>query len=130
VVVVPMSTVLQTTTEWLNTADIYFILADGVSSAPIRHAPRFALELGEIFFALKVYIVETANYQLLLGTSFMYKVGAALFPRLQRVLITIPFLRLSIHAVCEAITAGSSPRLQEKRRLMWTQNLCCRTIRS
>ncbi|KAF8454011.1 hypothetical protein BGX38DRAFT_1268249 [Terfezia claveryi] len=62
-------------TVWDTGAVVVVVpMTDGVSSAPIGHSPRFIFELGEIFFALKVYIVETANYQLLLGTSFMYKI--------------------------------------------------------
>ena len=41
VAVVPMNTVQQTGTEWFNTSDIVFVLADGESSAPIGHASHF-----------------------------------------------------------------------------------------
>ncbi|KAI5809502.1 hypothetical protein DFH27DRAFT_605918 [Peziza echinospora] len=108
VAVVPFSTIEKTNTAWVNTSDVEFVLAEGSMSNPIGHAPKFLFRLGDVYYALKVYIVREANYQLLLGTSFMVKVGAALFPRWERVLVTIP-VRLSIHAVNEGITADVAP---------------------
>ena len=79
----------------------------------LGHAPKFMFRIGDIYFVLKVYMVEGANYQLLHGTSFIYDTGAALFPRWETVKITIP-VRMEIHAVTDPIDKRSCPPLKDE----------------
>ena len=73
-------------------------------------------------------MVKSANYQLLLGISFLYRVGAALFIRWRRVLVTIP-IRLSIHAVCEAVTTKSSPHSQEEDKVDMVEEIVLQDVK-
>lgn len=79
--VFPKSTLTQTGTEWVQGSDIDFVMADGVGHSPLGYSPKFIFRIGDLYFVLKVYVVENANYQLLLGNSFIYDVGAAVFPK-------------------------------------------------
>lgn len=94
---VPKSTIIQTGTEWVQSSDVDSVMADGVRHTPLGYAPRFVFRIGDLYFVLKVYVVESANNQLLLGTRFMYEVGAAIFPCWEQVALTIP----AIHAVTD-----------------------------
>lgn len=115
VCVAPMSTIRQTKTKWENKSDVGFVMADGVHSKPIGTAERFVFRIKDKHFAVKVYIVESANYQLLLGTQFIVATGCALFPRWGKVILTIP-VRISVTASCERITvgAGAPPLMPEE----------------
>ena len=62
---------------------------------------------------LKVYVVEGANYQLLLGNSFMFDVGAGLFPKWQRVILTTP-VKLELHATLDPIRRDTSASLHDE----------------
>lgn len=55
---------------------------------PNGMAERYVFRFQEKFFAVRVNIVEKANYQLLLGTEFMVATGVALFPRWNRIVVT------------------------------------------
>ena len=57
------------------------MLADGQRQLLLGHMPKFVFRIGDIYFVLKVYVVEGAIYQLLLVTNFISDTGAALFPR-------------------------------------------------
>lgn len=114
VCIVPMSTVIQTKTKWQKGSDINFLMADGLETSPIGIAEKFVFKLESKYFAVKVYIVEKANFQLLLGTEFMVAVGAALFPRWSTIMVTIPG-KLQITAYCKRISvAQGSPPLQDE----------------
>lgn len=113
VAVVPESTIVQTGTSWVRSSDVEFVMADGIRHAPLGHAPRFVFRIASLYFVLKVYVVASANYQLLLGTSFMHECAAALFPSWQTVMLTRP-IRLSIRASTDAIDGGSCPPLQNE----------------
>ena len=113
VAVVPRSTIVQTGTEWTATSDIDFVMADGVRHSPLGHAPKFVFRIGSLYFVLRVYIVESANYQLLLGNSFMHEVGAGVFPRWRTVVLTSP-VRLSISASTDAIRRNACPPLADE----------------
>jgi hypothetical protein len=73
------------------------------------HCPQiFIFQLAGIQFTIKTYICEKAGFQLLLGTHFWWSVGAALFPRLGKIIITPPALRV-ISATCEVFPQGQRP---------------------
>ena len=113
VAVVPKSTIEQTGTDWVRTSDIDLVFADGQRHSSLGYAPKFVFRIGDIYFVLKVYMVEGANYQLLLVTSFIYDTGAALFPRWETVKLTIP-IKLEIHAVTDPIDRRSCPPLKDE----------------
>ena len=113
VAVVPRSTIEQTGTDWIPQPDIDFVMADGARHMPLGFAPKFVFRIGDLFFVLKVYIVEGANYQLLLGNSFIYDVGAAILPMWRRVILTIP-VRLKLHASLNPIRRDTCSPLQDE----------------
>ena len=113
VAVVPLSTITQTGTDWVQSSDIDFVMADGVRHSPLGHAPKFIFRIGSLYFVLRVYVVASANYQLLLGTGFMHAVGAALFPRWRTVVLTSP-VRISVSASTDAIQSGTCPPLEDE----------------
>ena len=113
VAVFPLSTVTQTGTDWVPSSDIDFVMADGVRHSPLGHAPQFVFRIGSVYFVLRVYVVASANYQLLLGTGFMHAVGAALFPRWRTVILTSP-VRISVSASTDAIQSGACPPLDDE----------------
>ena len=92
VAVVPESTIWQTSTDWSRTSDIDFVMVDGVRHSPLGHALRFVFHIGSFYFVLKVYIVAAANYQLLLGMSFIHEYEAALFLSWNKVVLTKPIV--------------------------------------
>ena len=102
VAVVPRSTIVQTGTDWVPQSDIDFVMADGARHTPVGVAPKFVFRIGDLFFVLKVYVVEGANYQLLLGNNFMFDVGAVVFPKWQRVVLSTP-VKLEIRASLDPI---------------------------
>ena len=61
---------METKTKWLRGADIDFVMAGGVKRSPMRVAERFAFRIEDKYFAVRCYIMESANYQLLLGAKF------------------------------------------------------------
>ena len=113
VAVVPRSTIVQTGTEWVQKSDIDFVMADGARHTPLGYAPQFVFRIGDLYFVLKVYVVESANYQLLLGNSFMYDVGAGLFPKWQRVILTSP-VKLELQATLDPIRRDTCAPLQNE----------------
>lgn len=113
VAVVPKSTILYTGTAWIQEPDIEFVMADGARHTPLGFAPKFVFRIGDLYFVLKVYVVEGANYQLLLGNSFIYDVGAALFPRWQKVVLSIP-VKLEIQASLEPIRRDTCAPLTDE----------------
>ena len=88
-------------------------MVDGKRHSPLGYAPKFVFRIDTLHFVLKVYIVDSANYQLLLGTSFMHEVGAGLFPKWRTVVLTI-LLRISIHASTDAIQRANCPPLNDE----------------
>ena len=79
VAVVPKRTIEQTGTDWVRTSDIDLVLADRQRHSPLGHAPKIVFRIRDIYFVFQVYVVEGANYQLLLGTSFIYDTGLHYF---------------------------------------------------
>ena len=88
-------------------------MADGLCHTPLGHAPKFVFRIGSLYFVLKVYVVASANYQLLLGTGFMHEVGAGLFPRWQKVILTSP-VKISISGSTDAIQKDTCPSLTDE----------------
>jgi len=104
----------ETKTAWSKGSDINFVMADGVKRAPIGIAETFVFRVENVYFAVRCYVVESANYQLLLGTEFLVATGAGLFPRWGKIIITLPS-RIDIDAHCKRITVevGAPPLLEE-----------------
>ena len=80
VCVAPKSSMIQTKTRWTQGADIDFLMADGVKRSPSGVAEGFVFRTNDKYFALRCYIVDSANSQLLLGNEFLVATGAGLFP--------------------------------------------------
>lgn len=110
---VSKSTIVQTGTDWVPQLDMDFVMADGAKHTPLGCAPKFVFRISDLFFVLKVYVVEGANYQLLLGTSFMFDVGAALFPSWKRIILSIP-LKLELQASLESIRRDTCAPLKDE----------------
>jgi len=77
-------------------------MADGIKRAPIGIADRFVFCLKSVHFAVRCYVVEYANYQLLLGTEFLVATGAGLFPRWNMIIVTL-LSEIEIEANCKRI---------------------------
>ncbi|KAF8428392.1 hypothetical protein BGX38DRAFT_425265 [Terfezia claveryi] len=114
VCVAPVSSMTQTKTPWSKESDINFVMADRVKRAPIGVAEKFVFRLKNVYFAVRCYIVESANYQLLLGTEFLVATGAGLFPRWNTIVVILPS-KIEIEANCKRITAdvGAPPLVEE-----------------
>ncbi|RPB26197.1 hypothetical protein L211DRAFT_847354 [Terfezia boudieri ATCC MYA-4762] len=88
-------------------------MADKVKRAPIGIAEKFVFHLKSIYFMVRCYIIESANYQLLLGTEFLVATGTSLFPRWKTIVVTLPS-KIEIEAYCKRITADiEAPPLVE-----------------
>lgn len=111
--VAPVSSMVQTMTKWRKESDINFVMADGVIKAPLGVADKFVFRISDKYFVVKVYIVDSANYQLLLGTEFMVTTGVGLFPRWGKIVLTIP-ARIEVDASCKRITAATGAPPLEK----------------
>lgn len=115
VCVAPVSSMVQTKTSWTKGSDVNFIMADGVLKEPLGVAEKFVFKLRDKFFAVRVYVVDKANYQLLLGTEFMVTTSVGLFPQWGKVIMTIP-VRIELDACCKRITTavGAPPLVAEE----------------
>ena len=76
--------------DWEPGSDVKFIKADGTSYEPEGVCTSFQFFMGTLKFTTKVYIVNKAPFQLLLGTQFLWATGAGVFPRWNRVILTVP----------------------------------------
>ena len=114
VCVAPKSSMVQTNTKWRQGADIDFVMADGVKRSPIGVAECFVFHINDKYFAVRCYVVDSANYQLPLRTEFLVATGAGLFPCWNRIIMTIPS-KIEIEAYCRRITveAGAPPLKEE-----------------
>lgn len=59
---VSMSTMNHAKTKWKKGSDFRFVLVGGVLTSPIGMAKRYVFRLQKKFFAVRVYVVEKANY--------------------------------------------------------------------
>lgn len=81
---VPMSTVKALNLAFSPGTDISFVVANGDRMAPIGHCTiQFAFpgknNSISAMFAEKVYVVENALFQLLLGIRFLHRHWASIF---------------------------------------------------
>ena len=76
--------------KWTEGSDVKLIKADGTSYSPAGVCEEFSFRMGELQFSVKAYVVDRAPFQLLLGTQFMWATGAGVFPRWNRLVLTIP----------------------------------------
>ena len=104
---------MQMGTDWVQQSDVDFVMADRERHTPLGYAPRFVFRTGDLYFVLKVYVVTHANYQLLLGTSFIYDVGAAILPKWQKVIITTP-VKLELQALIDPIDQDTCAPLHDE----------------
>ena len=68
---------------------------------------EFPFKIGHVKFKTKVYILERAPFQFLLGTKFLHATGRGLFPRWNTIVMTIPS-RLEIKCSTEGPTRKNS----------------------
>lgn len=96
--------------------DQKFLTTDGITISPVGICDEFSFRLGGIQFTIKTYVCERAGFQLLLGTHFWWSVGAAMLPRLGKIILTRPALRV-ISATCDILPPESRPPPLEKQQL-------------
>src|SRR5277367_1978337 len=88
--------------------DLHFVSTDTLTSTPTGVCDNFVFNLGAVRYTTKVYVCEKAAFQLLLGNLFLWSIGAVLFPRVGKVMITRPALRV-IAATCELLAPHQRP---------------------
>ncbi|KAI5781875.1 hypothetical protein EDC01DRAFT_632580 [Geopyxis carbonaria] len=83
---IPRSTAVGTRSSWSKETPhpISFIKADGTTYKPAGFCPSFKFMFGSSVFDIQAYVVDSAPFQLLLGTEFLWATGAGLFPRWDR----------------------------------------------
>jgi len=62
----------------------------------------FRFNINHVAYTVKVYVVHTASFQLLLGNEFLWMTGAALFPRWGAFALLLPVAQF-LTATCELI---------------------------
>jgi hypothetical protein len=77
---------------WTEGSDVKFIKTDGTTYMPAGVCEEFSFSMGMINFKVRTYVVDKAPFQLLLGTQFLWATGAKLFPKWNRVVVTVPTL--------------------------------------
>ena len=77
---------------WTEGSDVKFIKADGTTYTPAGVCEEFSFTMGTINFKVHAYVVDRAPFQLLLGTQFLWATGVGIFPKWNRVVITVPTL--------------------------------------
>jgi hypothetical protein len=92
----------------IPSSDIVLESADDMNTTPMGMCRDYKFSIGEIMFTIRVYVVKKASFQLLLGNEFLWKVGAALFPRWGAFAITLPTFMI-INATCHQIDARDAP---------------------
>lgn len=115
-VIVPKSTVDRTGQSWQRGSHIAFIAIDSSPIAPLGICLEFAFKIQNHCFVRKAYVVECACFQLLLGTNFLWEVGASLFPRWAQIIITIP-KEITIKASCVGVRVTLSPKQLESKQV-------------
>ena len=105
---VTRNTIAAVGCKWTDKVDISFVNAGGVEYKPLGMCLEFPFKIAHVKFKTKVYILETAPFQLLLGTTFLHATGCGLFPRWNMIVMTIPS-RLEIKCSTEGPTRKNSP---------------------
>ena len=85
-------TVEASNSVWTEGSDVKFIKADGTTYTPAGVCEAFTFNMGSVKFKVRAYVVDQAPFQLLLGTQFLWATGAGIFPKWNRVIITVPTL--------------------------------------
>lgn len=106
--VVPKSVLQGTGLAITRPPDQRFVTTDGITISPLGICDEFRFRFGGIQYTVKAYVCERAGFQLLLGTQFWWAVGGALFPRLGKIIVTRPALRV-IAATCDLIAPEQRP---------------------
>jgi hypothetical protein len=94
--------------KWTEKVDISFVNADGVKYKPLGMCHEFPFKIGTVKFKTKVYVLEKAPFQFLLGMTFLHATGCGLFPRWNMIVMTIPS-RLEIKCSAEGPNNRNSP---------------------
>ncbi|KAI5802968.1 hypothetical protein EDC01DRAFT_627780 [Geopyxis carbonaria] len=107
---IPVSTADGSFSSWSTTTpqQISFVKSDGSRYKPAGFCPSFKFRFGSFQFDIQAYVVETAPFQLLLGTEFLWATGAGIFPRWNKLILTTPH-RVEIKTSTYGPTRGSSP---------------------
>ena len=98
---VPMSTVQALKLSYTPGSDVSFIVANGSRMAPIGYCNDMQFSFPEDsrrMFADKVYVVESAPFQLLLGVRFLHKHWAGVF---------LPWAKIILLKPCRVEIQGS-----------------------
>lgn len=85
---------------WKEFSNVKFIKADGTIYEIARICEGFSFHMAKVKFKVQAYVVDRALFQLLLGTQFLWATGAGIFPRWNRVVLTIPvFIEYKVSTV-------------------------------
>lgn len=106
--VIPKGTLEPAGFKITRPPDQKFLTTDGITISPLGICDEFNFKLGGIQFTIKIYVCKCAGFQLLLGTHFWWSMGAALFPRLGKIILTRPALRI-ISATCDILPPEKRP---------------------
>ena len=79
VCVAPKSSMVQTNTKWIQGINIKFVMADRIKRSPVGVAEWFVFRINNKYFAVRFHIIDSANYQLLLGTELLVATSIGLF---------------------------------------------------
>jgi hypothetical protein len=94
--------------KWTDRTDIAFVNADGIKYKPLGMCLDFPFKIGNRKFKTKVYVLDQAPFQFLLGMTFLHATGCGLFPRWNTIIMTIPS-RLEIRCSSEGPNSRNSP---------------------
>ena len=100
---VPMSTVRALNLSYTPGSDVSFVVANGSRMSPIGYCTdmQFSFPESDRLFGDKVYVVENAPFQLLLGIRFLYRHWAGIF---------LPWAMVVIKKPCYIEVQGSLER--------------------
>ena len=117
---VPMSTVRALNLEFTPGADVSFVVANGSKMSPVGHSfVQFSFPESNQMFREKVYVVDFAPFQLLLGIRFLHRHWAAiLLPWAQIVLLRPTRLELQGSVDRPSVTADLLPDAADDLRLV------------
>ncbi|KAI5795809.1 hypothetical protein EDC01DRAFT_629730 [Geopyxis carbonaria] len=75
---IPVSTANGSQSPWTTQLPhkLCFIKADGTRYTPAGYCPSFKFRFGTFEFDIEAYVVDSAPFQLLLGTEFLWATGA------------------------------------------------------
>ena len=76
---VPMSTVTALNLPFSPTSDVAFVVANSSRMEPLGYCPNMPFSICGHGFVDKVYVVESAPFQLLLGIQFLHRHWAGMF---------------------------------------------------